>query len=363
MPKGAHRGVVPVKKNTKQIFVFYIVLLFFGISNSYAFRQIPDNNLSYPVLIIINNSSGSGFYLNYNDKNIFLITARHVLYKPSTTKLNKLPENFIVPNQIAIKLNFDKKHSTLKLNGAMTTEERQILLKLSNDQNYRNAIDELFHQSQHPILRSNTGKLLSYPHDIKEDSFNLLILDLKLLNEEKRIRFHTDKDIAAINIGHIVNIDDKSVAKFVKGANLQKRSKTGITTLDVKLTRLFNDAMIGNDIFLFGFPTSIGLRSPELGIERPLVRKGILSGKNPKLKTLIIDCPVHQGNSGSLVVEKEPAPLGNYLIKAIGIAVRYIPVFEKGVVNISESKEFVTYSNSGYSIVEPIDYILDLVKD
>jgi hypothetical protein len=121
--------------------------------------------------------------------------------------------------------------------------------------------------------------------------------------------------------------------------------------------------MAGNDIFLFGFPSSIGLISPEFSVQRPLIRKGILSGKNPKLKTLILDCPVHRGNSGSLVIEKEVKGFGNYKLSAIGIAVRYVPVFEKGIVEIATTKEFVTYSNSGYTVAEPIDFVFELIRN
>jgi hypothetical protein len=42
-------------------------------------RALPDNNLSYPVLVEIGKGSGSGFYFRTDDK-LFLVTARHVLY-------------------------------------------------------------------------------------------------------------------------------------------------------------------------------------------------------------------------------------------------------------------------------------------
>jgi S1-C subfamily serine protease len=43
-------------------------------------RLIPDDNLSYPVLIRIGVSSGSGFYLT-TARDVFLVTAAHVLFE------------------------------------------------------------------------------------------------------------------------------------------------------------------------------------------------------------------------------------------------------------------------------------------
>jgi hypothetical protein len=178
-------------------------------------------------------------------------------------------------------------------------------------------------------------------------------LDLKSLNEGKKIQYHRKKDVAIIAIGELEKgeIDESKEEmkwKSFQGVSQLKKVKIGIVVVSAKNIKTFTEAMIGNDIFLFGFPSSIGLKSPEFSITRPLIRKGILSGKNPKLKTLIIDCPVHRGNSGSLVIEKEENRSGNHTFSAIGIAIRYVPVFEKGVVEISSTKKFTTYSNSGY---------------
>lgn len=42
-------------------------------------RQLPESNLSYPVLIKTSSSTGSGFYYRKN-KRIYLVTAKHVVY-------------------------------------------------------------------------------------------------------------------------------------------------------------------------------------------------------------------------------------------------------------------------------------------
>ena len=43
-------------------------------------RNIPEDNLAYPVLILLNSgSTGSGFQLNTGE-NMYFVTAKHVLF-------------------------------------------------------------------------------------------------------------------------------------------------------------------------------------------------------------------------------------------------------------------------------------------
>ena len=68
-------------------FLFAMMVSLTVEADAMAKRAIPDDNLAYPVLIILKNrSTGSEFYLNA-DKATYLITAKHVLYNPSTNKL------------------------------------------------------------------------------------------------------------------------------------------------------------------------------------------------------------------------------------------------------------------------------------
>src|SRR5687767_594333 len=49
-------------------------------------RLIPDDNLSYPVLIRNGTTAGSGFYLT-TERDVFLVTATHVLFQPDRRTL------------------------------------------------------------------------------------------------------------------------------------------------------------------------------------------------------------------------------------------------------------------------------------
>lgn len=58
-------------------------------------RYLPDNNLSYPVLLEIGNGSGSGFFYR-TDKKIFLVTASHVIYVKDNTGNDILSGNELI---------------------------------------------------------------------------------------------------------------------------------------------------------------------------------------------------------------------------------------------------------------------------
>jgi len=66
---------------------FWCIDLVAVASGQTATRLIPDDNLSYPVLIRIGSTTGSGFYLT-TERHVFLVTATHVLYEPDRRTLN-----------------------------------------------------------------------------------------------------------------------------------------------------------------------------------------------------------------------------------------------------------------------------------
>lgn len=90
-----------------------------------------------------------------------------------------------------------------------------------------------------------------------------------------------------------------------------------------------------------------------LDIKLPLLRKGIIAGKNTVLKIIVLDSPVYQGNSGGLVLEVE-RECGQENYKAIGVITNLVP-FTK-----DDSEKF---QNSGYSVAVPMDSVLELISD
>ena len=183
-------------------------------------RYLPDDNLSYPVLIQFpDGSSGSGFYLNNQNKNFYFVTALHVLFK--TENLDSLAP------------------------------------------------------------RGNKAKLISYDFGTKNQNIIELEINLSILNVKKDII----NDIVLVEMGDFSIVDNKQIISFKPGID-KKSSNEGliVTVIDTALKR-YNDAMISNEVFILGYPNSLGIpEKSQIDYKRPLLRKGIIAGKNPERK-------------------------------------------------------------------------------
>jgi S1-C subfamily serine protease len=248
---------------------------------------LPPDNLNYPVLIIgANGETGSGFYLN-SETDTFLVTARHVLLDDSGL-----------------------------------------------------------------FFRSDSIICISYPLNPSEEGDIVISLDLLLLKVNRNLKAHDTEDVAVIKIGDVKKElpapDGKMAIKFVAGVNLKRATSSGILGVGIQNVKRFSDISVSNDAFVFGYPTSLGLADiPQIQYERPLIRKGVIAGKNKPLKTIILDLPVYKGNSGGPVVEVEDLGLSKKL-SLIGVVSQMIPSRDG--------------SNSGYAVAIPIDPVLELVN-
>lgn len=255
-------------------------------------RSIPDDNLAYPVKVVLGNgSSGSAVFLNA-ESGIFLATAKHVLFDPDT----------------------EKRHS-------------------------------------------ETATITSFSEDLS--AVNRFSLDFAELEANGSVAAHDIHDVAIVKIGlHITEHQWQPVAgvRFTSAA---------ADIVHVNVNRSFKkyaDVMIANDVFLFGYPSSIGLKNlPQLDYDRPLLRKGIIAGKNDSSKTLILDCPVYPGNSGGPLLEVAQVTVTRTEFRLVGIVCQFVPIAETWL-NTMHRYTNTTITNSGYSIAEPVDFILELLE-
>jgi len=138
-------------------------------------------------------------------------------------------------------------------------------------------------------------------------------------------------------------------------------AKTGILGVDAtEAVKRFDQVLVGNDVMLFGYPHSLALQQlRQLDPDRPLLRKGIVAGKNPDTKSIILDCPVYFGNSGGPVLEIDRQGLGGERLFIIGVVDQYVPF-----VQLAGAQTFAMQieSNSGYSIITPMDFVLELTQ-
>ncbi|MCK5413269.1 MAG: trypsin-like peptidase domain-containing protein [Candidatus Pacebacteria bacterium] len=255
-------------------------------------RSLPEDNLSYPVLIKLEDgSSGSGFFLNDNTaSNLYFITAAHVFFK-------------------------DK------------------------------------------ILKNKKATLTCYSKDLNIKNPIVIRLDLEKLSEQKVIKKHKIADVVIVKIAKMENIDK---SKNVEGVEINLPEGGMLVTIINESIKKYEDVLVSNEVFVLGYPNSLGDEG-QIDYERPLLRKGIIAGKNDKTKNIILDCPVYFGNSGGLAIEVEhTGKIINY--KAIGIVTQFVPFKDELFSKKYGRVVSVNTENSGYSIIVPMDTILDLLQ-
>ncbi len=198
--------------------------------------------------------------------------------------------------------------------------------------------------------------LLSYSKDPADSTPNLLTLDLSILQAGGNIKPHPSEDIAVVKV---FTVNTSTTVSPVPGVTGKQMAKAGVLSAPVDTIKLFEQVLTGNDVMVFGYPTSLRLQQlPQLDVHRPLLRKGIVAGKNPETKSIILDCPSYFGNSGGPVVELDRVAFTLHLT-IIGVIGQYVPFVDTG-----GSKTFAmqVLSNSGYSIATPMDFVLELLK-
>jgi hypothetical protein len=121
-----------------------------------------------------------------------------------------------------------------------------------------------------------------------------------------------------------------------------------------------NEVDVGADVYMFGYPTSVtGPFGGILDPSEPLLRKGIVAGVSLRSMSIIIDCPAYFGNSGGPVIQVDHPDFTSTRFRVIGIVSGFVPFLEVWE-NKTMQYSHVIESNSGYTIVEPIDSALDL---
>jgi hypothetical protein len=292
----------------------------------FAQRAIPDDNLAYPVLINLTDCAnnvtsiqGTGFFLNSTSAT-YLVTARHVLFNEA--------------------------------------------VRLAPDQ-------------PRP-LQCRKAELLSYPRDPKEKQLNRFSVDLQALNQAGKVRAHPSHDVAVVQVAIVLttnqppataapattpksaNSSQLRTIGTVPGVALNQSAPSGILGVGLDTVEKFDQVLTPNDIYVLGYPASIGLQqAPQIDYNSPLLRKGIVAGTNSANKTIVLDCMTFHGNSGGPVLEVIHQGF-QIQFRVIGVVSQYVPVAETWV-NTTQSYFNMQLYNSGYSIAEPMDPVLELV--
>lgn len=319
----------------------------------YAGRDMTEQDLRIPVLLFQEHKQGAGsgfFFGDAKSNKYFLITAKHVLFQSTDVRLSEFPPGLKISKRILFRLSYDKKGKILSFFGVMSNDEKKELFNAaSGNELFKNAVEAIHEKSQQQVLIDDTVVLSFYRGDNKVGE---LQLQLAKLLKDGQIQSHPSSDVALVHIGDVVAQGDKGQIDFVDGVEeVEEAEKVNIVGVPSSGVKTFNDIFIGNSIFTFGYPVSVTQANPALNIKVPLLRKGLVAGKNDDLRLIILDCPSHRGDSGGLVIEVEDV-FPTVKLRAIGV-----------MTDIILTDDLTKAENSGFSVAVPMDDVLEMVKD
>jgi hypothetical protein len=207
-----------------------------------------------------------------------------------------------------------------------------------------------------PDLRTSQVEILSYPPDPNDQTRNVYLLDLAVLKKAGHIKPHPAADVVVVRIAKMGDSsNDKRRLSALPGVEFKESATGGIVGTDLKMLKEFKDVLVGNETILFGYPSSLGIPNiPQIDYFRPLLRRGMVAGLNRQNKSIILDCPSYPGNSGGPAIELDPEGLSTRF-RVIGVVSQFVPWVNSALGN-------TTVSNSGHSVVTPMDFVLELFK-
>lgn len=180
---------------------------------------------------------------------------------------------------------------------------------------------------------------------------------------ESRVEFHKRADVVIVVFGQINLPTDGKLKAFrtAKGVERIHKGQANPIIASKKDIELFDEVKISNEIFVSGYPTSLGIKeSQQFDVNKPLLRRGIVANIYQNAKTIILDCPVYGGNSGGPVVQTTLVD-GLLKVKIIGVISQFIP-FVQQWKNDRDKLVHLEYLNSGYSVASSMDYVIELTK-
>lgn len=193
-----------------------------------------------------------------------------------------------------------------------------------------------------------------YPGDPYASDRYSFSIDLLKARDNKAFAIHQEKDMIILVLGRTEG-NSLILHDWVKGVNTSK--ETVLTIVFEKDFCKLSDLRGGDESFIIGYPKSLDLTEPtQFDFERPLIGKGIISGKDHRNGTFVVNTPAFPGNSGGPIFV-----LMDNEVKLAGIVVEYIPYIAPVPID-SLGNRYDGVINSGYSVVIPIEIIYSLVR-
>lgn len=224
----------------------------------------------------------------------------------------------------------------------------------------------VFFGSSATNIQSTVFRFHTYVSANDQEVHEIFEIDVKKILEAKGLLVGT-RDLIAVKIFNSLKdktVYSRGVRRIASTPSVAELVRYHLPSLNDYLP--YDQVDIAGDVIYFGFPLSLkrlndiyGTKEPlQFDINKPLFRKGIIAGKNDKLRTIIIDGTVHHGNSGGPVLRVYPSGQA----KIIGIITQLIPDAEISVKEGTNLYTNISWQNSGYSVVEPIDVVIEMIE-
>ncbi len=207
------------------------------------------------------------------------------------------------------------------------------------------------------LFVSATSEAKSHLDFTVPDSAALLLFDTG--GSGSGIYLNTGNSLYFVTAKHVLYDGNGKLSKLASGITMKANSGYDILSANLSDIVNFPEVGISNNVFMIGYPRSLSLNDESLEPNQPLLRKGIVAGKNSVKHLVIIDSPAYPGNSGGPIWEEDPE-LGK--VKLIGIVTEFVPLVERLKSNLY-GYENSNITNSGYAIVVPFDDIIEKLKN
>lgn len=206
-------------------------------------------------------------------------------------------------------------------------------------------------------LRTNEIEIVCQSSNLFGGTTNRLRIDFLKITPQ----YHKKTDIAIVKIGNVGGKPKDLKIKYPLGIEHLEKGDTSLIAATFDNINNLKDVMISNDVYVFGYPTSLGIEtSKQFDQNKPLLRKGIVANIHEIAQTIILDCAVYGGNSGGPVIQVIEVN-GKRELKLIGVISQYIPFVQRWK-NERDRIIHLEHLNSGYSVATSFDSVLELIN-
>lgn len=203
------------------------------------------------------------------------------------------------------------------------------------------------------ILNGKIATISLYTKDFRKDDATYIFLNIPYIANNKLLICDSIHDICIVKLA---KAELSGAIKYNEGIFREGKNASYVHDHFENIIMSKKDIFLGEDVFITGYPTSIGLQQiPQFDYYRPLLKRGAIASVSEDLDNIIIDCPVFHGNSGGPVF-LERKGFNSYSLKLIGIVSQFIPL-----LNSTLSGKDKTLENSSYGVIVPIEYAQKLI--